>query len=261
MVNSDQVWRKKYLEYFYDFAFLRFAKNWNIYKFNYGASLGVTNEWKFNKSEEKIAKECLKSFKSISVREKVAIKMVKNHLGFKPIFVLDPTFLINKKYYLKLINNYQNKNIINKEYIFTYFFSEKKEILKFINDSATKLNYEIFRVKVYHENSVKKFLYGIYNCKAVVTNSYHGTLFSIIFRKPFVSFIYGENDERFNSLKEIFKIENRIMKYNNIPDINLLTTPLNIDQDLIESLKAKSISYLKMNIQNYKKLKKIYFDI
>ena len=60
---AKQKWQrpiKKYPEYFYDFAFLQFAKNWKIYKFNYGSSLG-TSKWKFNESDEKIAKEYMKS--------------------------------------------------------------------------------------------------------------------------------------------------------------------------------------------------------
>ena len=131
-------------------------------------------------------------------------------------------------------------------------FSEEKEIKKFIHDSAIKLHYKVFQVKQNHKNSVKKFLYGIYNCKAVVTNSYHGTVFSIIFGKPFVTFIYkdGYND-RFTSLKQIFNIEDRIMEFNKKPNINLLTTPLNIEQNSFDSLKTFSINYLKKNLNNY----------
>ena len=103
MVNSDQTWRKKYLTIFYDFAFLYFARNWKIYKFIYGASFG-SSIWKFSKKDEEIAKSCLKSFKGISVREIGAVNRTKKHLGIEPIFVLDPTFLIDTKYYLNLIN-------------------------------------------------------------------------------------------------------------------------------------------------------------
>ena len=259
MVNSDQIWRKKYLEIFYDFAFLCFSRNWTIYKFVYGASLG-TSKWNFNKTEEDLVKDCLKSFKGISVREKGAVNRVEEHLGFKPVFVLDPTFLIEKKYYINLINDYKDFNFDNKNYIFTYLFSEEKEIKKFINDSAEQLHYKVFRVKQNHKNSVKKFLYGIYNCKAVVTNSYHGTVFSIIFRKPFVTFIYKDgNNERFDSLIEIFGIGNRIMEYNKKPSISLLTEPLNFNNKLFASLRKISINYLKKNLNNFKNNNGFYF--
>ena len=61
MDNSDQTWRKSDI-FFYDFAFLHFAKNWNISIFIYGASLGY-DYWTFTKTDEKIAKECLNKFK------------------------------------------------------------------------------------------------------------------------------------------------------------------------------------------------------
>ena len=259
MVNSDQIWRKKYLDIFYHFAFLYFARNWSIYKFVYGASLGA-RKWKYNKTDEEVAKMCLKSFQDISVREIGAVDRIQKHLGFKPNFVLDPTFLIDTKYYINLADTYIDKNFINGDYIFTYLFSEQKEILKFIDDSTHELNYKLFKVKEYHKNSVIKFLYGIYNCKAVITNSYHGTVFSIIFKKPFVTFIYKNgNNDRFDSLKEIFNIENRIFLYNERPNVNLLTLPLDIDKNLIDTLKAKSIDYLKKNLKHFKNIKHIFF--
>ena len=100
IVNSDQTWRKWSNEYtdFYDIAFLKFAEKWIKPKFVYGASLG-RNIWEYNKTDEKIAKSLLKNFKSISVREKGAIELIRRHLGFTPYFVLDPTLLIDKKYY------------------------------------------------------------------------------------------------------------------------------------------------------------------
>ena len=92
MVNSDQTWRASQGS-LYDIAFLCFARNWTILKFIYGASMGF-RDWKFNKTDEIIAKDCLKSFKSISVREIGAVNRIEKHLNIRPTFVLDPTFLI-----------------------------------------------------------------------------------------------------------------------------------------------------------------------
>ena len=123
IVSSDQTWNAEYKKYLlYNIAFLKFAENWNMKKFIYGASL-VFEKWKFTKEDEKIAKRLLKNFTGISVREKSSIKLIEKHLGFKAQFVLDPTFLINKKYYLKLIKHYKSdiaKQINNKNFIFAY---------------------------------------------------------------------------------------------------------------------------------------------
>ena len=116
MVNSDQTWstivQKKFL---YDYGFLKFAENWTIPKFVYGASLGI-DYWQFSKDFDEKAKSLLKNFSGVSLRENGAIKLVEKHLNIKPILVLDPTFLIDKKYYLNIIKNYKkdlNFNILS----------------------------------------------------------------------------------------------------------------------------------------------------
>ena len=96
MVNSDQTWRKFDRNY-YDYGFLNFSKNWNIPKFIYGASLGYSN-WPFSEKDDKVFKELLKNFTGVSVRENGSILLINKHLGIKPLFVLDPTLLINKNY-------------------------------------------------------------------------------------------------------------------------------------------------------------------
>lgn len=250
MVSSDQTWRKwsNRSRTFYDIAFLYFAKNWKIKKFIYGASLGYSR-WLYNKTDEIIAKECLKSFKGISFREKNAINLIEKHLGIKANFVLDPTFLIDKKYYLNIINTYTNENFTNRDYIFIYLFSNDTKIKKFIETSSEKLNYSIFRVRKSNKDSVRKFLYGIYNCKAVITDSYHGTVFSVIFRKPFITFFTKEDlNGRFISLRETFNIKNRFIETNQKPDFKILTEPLKIDEYLFDSFKSKSIEFIKKNL-------------
>ena len=99
-------------------------------------------------------------------------------------------------------------------------------------------------------NSIEKFIYGISNSKAVITNSFHGTIFSIIFNKPFISIIFKNSPkERLYTLKKLFNFKNRIIEYNEYPDINLLKTPLNINETLMELLKKQSINYLKTNLE------------
>ena len=180
IVNSDQTWRK-WNKDFYDIAFLRFAKNWNIKKFVYGASLGF-NIWKFTKKDEIIAKNLLKNFTGISVREKGAIKLIEKNLGIRPTFVLDPTLLIDKKYYLQIFKNHKYNISKYDNYIFVYNLRESTSVSNFIKKVIREFNYKIFSVKISDRENVEKFLYGIYNCKAAITNSYHGTLFSIIFK-------------------------------------------------------------------------------
>ena len=94
MVNSDQTWRR-FDKNFFDIGFLKFAQNWSIPKFVYGASFGY-NQWRIKNEEENLIKKLLffifgmkkyllKNFTGISVREKGAVNLVKKHLDIKAI--------------------------------------------------------------------------------------------------------------------------------------------------------------------------------
>ena len=245
MVNSDQTWRK-FDKHFYDYGFLRFAENWTTPKFIYGASLGYS-EWYFTKKETSIIKHLLQNFTGISVREKGSIDLIYKHLQIKPVFVLDPTLLIDKKYYLNLINNY--KRTPNENYIFVYLLLNEKHVINYIKYASEQLSYKIVNVKLGEKDAIKNFIYGIVNCKAVITSSFHGTIFSIMFNKPFVSFIFKNSPkERLISLRNAFNIQNRIVEYDQFPDIRILKTPLNINYTLINLLKKQSIDYIKKNL-------------
>ena len=88
IVNSDQTWNALFPRpIIYDIAFLKFAEKWNKKKFIYGASL-VHDQWKFTKKDEKIAKQLLKNFSGISVREKSSVDLIKKHLGLEALFLI-----------------------------------------------------------------------------------------------------------------------------------------------------------------------------
>ena len=250
MVNSDQTWNNYDKKFFLDYGFLRFAKNWTIPKFIYGASLGH-DFWKYSKEFDITAKNLLKNFTGISTREKSAVNLIEKHLGIIPQFVLDPTLLISKTYYLDLIKDFKKDFNFKKKYLCVYQLDINPLIEEFITETNKKLKYTIYKVKQLKYNYVENFIFAINISEAVITDSFHGTIFSIIFNKPFISFINTFRGRgRFTSLAKTFNLKERIIyptkANNNI--INLLTKPLNINESLINSLKNESISYLKRNL-------------
>ena len=246
MVNSDQTWNK-YDNNFYDYGFLKFAENWTIPRFAYGASYG--DKWVLNKEDELIAKNLLKQFIGISVRERSAIEILQKKLNVNSIHVLDPTLLLNKKDYLKLIKNYKSNISINENYIFSYIISPTEIELKIVKEIALRLNYNVHFILLEKNPSIQNFIYLISNCKAVITNSYHGTIFSIIFNKPFI--VLGDpKAKRFESLGEIFDIKSRFINDYKIPDLSLLKIPLKKNKILLNALKKNSLIFLK-KIYNY----------
>ena len=120
----------------------------------------------------------------------------------------------------------------------------------FINNASKKLNYKIYDMPLNNQSTIEEFIYRIINCKAVITNSYHGTIFSIIFNKPFIAFNFKDSArERLISLGNLFGFRKRIFEYNQYPNSELLTLPLKVNISLINNLRIKSIEFLKKNLK------------
>ena len=102
----------------------------------------------------------LKDFNSISVREKGAVQLIEEHLGIKPHFVLDPTLLIDKKYYLNLIKNYKG-DFQSENYIFIYTVLNLEQVSSYVRQINKNYNYKILWVK----EGIEDFIFGIYYLK------------------------------------------------------------------------------------------------
>ena len=165
--------------------------------------------------------------------------------------MIDPTLLIDKKYYLYLNKDYPNNNY-NNDYIFIYSFSAYKNfsaMKNFVNKATKILNYDIYEYPYNNESIVEDFIYNISNCKAVVTSTFHGTLLSIIFNKFFITFTFNnKGKERINSLGKLLSFENRFFANDEKPDVNLLITPLNVNYSIIKELRNKSINFIKKSL-------------
>ena len=150
-----------------------------------------------------------------------------------------------------LIDNFKKNFDYSVKYLFVYKLENNDFIKKFINDAIIELNYTIFKFNLFEKNFIENFLFGINITEAVITDSFHGTVFSIIFNKPFISFVNSNRGRlRFYSLNETFNLNNRIFFPNmqNMPSINILKKPLNINHSLLKNLKKFSIKYLKKNL-------------
>ena len=252
MVNSDQTWNlfDNNVDRTLNVGYLQFAENWKIPRFVYGASLGV-NYWRFSSKFDIIARRLLKKFSGVSVREIGAIKMVEKHLGVHPELVLDPTLIIDKNYYLDLIKNFKINFNLKEKFLCIYQLDRNIQLEKLVRYVSQSFNYKVFKINRFEKKFIENFILCIKNSNAVITDSFHGTIFSIIFKKPFITYINKHRGSgRFISLIKIFNLGRRIVDNNNFRkvNINLLKTPLNINQTLLNYLKNKSINFLKNNL-------------
>ena len=250
VVNSDQVWSYCF-KYLLEVGFLSFAKNWKVSKFVYAASLGH-DFWGVSNKVLNSTRELVKQFSGTSVREQNSVSIIKKKLGIEPVFVLDPTMLIDKTEYMKLIKNFTIDIDLEKNYLCTYILDETKIKKDFIIKASQELEYNVINIQCNVDNYIEKFIFYINTCKSMITDSFHGTVFSIIFNKPFITFINKDRGKaRFISLNQTFEINKRIIfpRIINKNDLEILKTSPDINITKFNILKDKSISFIKKNLK------------
>lgn len=234
IVGSDQVWRPRYLGKYINEMFLNSFPN-SIPKIAYAASFGV-DYWEFTDEQTRICKELAQHFKAISVREASGVSLCKKHLNVDAVHVLDPTMLLNKEDYIKLIE--QEKTPSPGKGIMTYVLDKSPEKDAIVQAVSQQLGLPTFSVmpKSSFANStriedciypsVTSWLRGFLDADFVVTDSFHGTVFAIIFNKPFIS-IGNRNRglDRFLSLLEEFQLNERLIFDRNELKDELLQIP------------------------------------
>jgi len=210
IVGSDQIWRPLYSPNINNF-FLDFA-NKDQRKIAYAASFG-TKQWEFPAELTALASTCLQRFDGISVREDSGVRLCKDYLSCDAVQVLDPTLLLKQSDYVSLTLGFEKVRF--KKYIAIYILDKNKLKNKMIDRLAsfngTKVC-ELGTSQTGELQSIEAWLSGIQYADMVITDSFHGTVFSIIFHKPFVAFFNPERgNARFESLLKPLGLENRLV--------------------------------------------------
>lgn len=243
VVGSDQVWRPKYVLGIENYFFQGIRPE--ISKIAYAASFGVY-EWEFSNEETNKCSELICEFKYVSVREESGVALVKNKLDYTGNVYcdLDPTLLAGKVTFEKFLSKPKDYD----NYIFTYILDgngSKSYIVTQIKD-IFKLN--IFNFNTSAENfskplkervapRVEDWLSGIFYSSFVVTDSFHGCVFSILFNKPFFVYVNKRRGaERFNSILGLLGLKDRMIYNQDEFNENILKN--DIDWDLINTILA-----------------------
>lgn len=215
IVGSDQVWRWKLigLNYFFDFITDNKTK-----RYSYAASFGL-NEWHGTEEDRNAISELLKKLNRISVREESGVKICKETFGVDAELVLDPTLLHTGYFYEQTLLKNHNRQQSGKVVSYILGKNNKKQV-KEIAEWAKSINLkhnELFWTSIEHPSLIGKsefhathvtpteWLNEIRNAEYIITNSFHATVFSILFQKQFVVLTHdvgGQNrlETLFNSL-------------------------------------------------------------
>jgi len=141
VVGSDQVWRPKYSKTT-GMYFLDFAENWIVHRVGYSISFG-TDEWEYSAEDTAKYSALAGLFNRISVREKAAIDLCRRHFGVDAVHTLDPTLLLTKEDYLKLIPKRFDKQGPRKG-IMCHIFDYTPDKLEFVKRMEQELGMESF---------------------------------------------------------------------------------------------------------------------
>lgn len=262
IVGSDQVWRPDYFEYSsIEDAFLSFTKDALIKRIAYAASFGV-DYCLFTSEQLQKCRPLLKKFNAVSVREKSGIDVCKLYFGVDAVQNIDPTLLLCKEDYDDLINRV-SVNKFNGG-ILTYILDETLEKDHIIESVEKETKLQSFRigsdfsdknVSLYKfiQMPVEQWLCGFRDAKIVVTDSFHGCVFSIIFHKPFIAIANSERGmTRFSSLLELFNIDNRLVfsleDYKKRKSELLIPIDYSYVDSQLQSYREKAISFLKESL-------------
>ncbi len=224
VVGSDQVWRPCYNPHLGS-MFLDFAAEKSVRRVAYAASFGV-DQWEYDTVQTAACSALARRFDAVSVREDSAIGLCRRYLGVAALQVLDPTLLLEREEYATLVSTAGDPQRDGS--LFCYLFDRTAKNLDIVNRVARRTGLVPFETRAAYPPTwhhlrqhredcivpgVTAWLRSFMDARMVVTDSFHGCVFSIIFGKPFIAIGNEERGTaRFMSLLGMMGLENRLLK-------------------------------------------------
>lgn len=241
--GSDQIWNLDCTQGVEPAYFLKFA-NKDKLKIAYAPSLAHV---KFAKNYDADLKKAIKDLDYISIREESTLPLIQPLTEKKVSVVLDPTLLLDQKDYELIISREKQKS----EYVFVYMLEYSVELVKYCNEFSSKKGIKVIYIANNKFSGIKgenafgigpdKFLKYIKEAKYIITNSFHATVFSIIFNKNFVTFTTKRSSSRMVDLLNKLGISERIYNEN-------FNIDKDIDYDMVQEklidMRKSSLEYL-----------------
>lgn len=249
VLGSDQIWARELTHGMDPAYFGQFAPDKK--KISYAASVPNGS---IPENEKPYFKEYLQSLSHISVREEKLAEAIRELTGGEVETVIDPTLLLEREDYEPLL---YKEPLKQGDYVFAYFVVENemvsrcaKKVAELLGCELVELHYkktpQINGVNMVFDVGPCEFLTYIRDAKMVVTNSFHGTVFSILFRKKFYS-VYKENG-RIENLLGFLGLEER-----HITDAAGISLEDEIDygqsEEALEEYRKRSVDYLRLAIE------------
>lgn len=255
IAGSDQIWVPT-KEIFKPYYYLNFTHKKKI---SYAAS--VNSEFYPDEYKEPVSK-LLNDFCHISVREKAGKILLESFL-YKDIEVtLDPTLLLTAEDW----NTVARKHRVRHSYVLCYLLSYNESYLQSARDFAKQLNCRLYifsnndKYRPFADKMIaagpSEFISGFRDASFILTDSFHGTVFSILYGKEFITFKRfkkgeGNNqNERLNNLFKLTGITGRFLDEKEFSQTNIDSIDYHLVNKKLAEERRKSINYLKEALTN-----------
>lgn len=249
--GSDQIW-SPIIKNFNPYYYLDFVKD-NNKKVSYAPSLGINNI-DFALTDE--IKTLLNSFRYISIREQEGKDKLSQIINKNIEVVLDPTLLLNSGDWDEISSN----RLITSKYLLCYFLGNKEWYREYAIKLAKKKHLQVVILSSLDTDMNSKYLYKdkcgpnefislLKYADYIITDSFHGTVFSLIYNKEFIAVKRFDDDDPASQNSRVYNLLNKISLANRFLDKEQFLD--NIDYNIVNKLLAIVIN----NSENY--LKKI----
>jgi hypothetical protein len=257
--GSDQVWRPRYSPNIENHFLGFLPESSTVKRVAFAASFGV-DHWEYTTAQTEACRKLAKRYDAISVREDSGVKLCEKHLGVKAQQLLDPTLLIPREEYVKLVE--QDDIPKNTGSLLNYVLDQSPEKKKMIDTIAIELELKTFSTMPKNDFSnisknriedcifppVTNWIRGFMDAEFVITDSFHGTAFSIIFNKPFIAIGNAKRGiTRFTSLLNTLGLEDRLVTDTEADILPLVRTKIDFDfvNQKLEQKKKEAFFFLK----------------
>lgn len=258
--GSDQIWRPCYarpIEKYYG----SFIERTNVKKIAYAASFG-TDENEYTLEQQKVCSFLTRKFEVVSVREESGINLCKQIFEIQAKNVLDPTMLLTKDDYIKLLDKKYNNCNSSKLAVYVLDLNpEIEEIIKSVSKKTDLIPYNINSrcedgnapICERQQLPLENWLRAFNDAEMIITDSFHACVFSLIFRKQFI--VYGNKSRgmtRFSSLLKKFGIEDRLVEsltnFSIHEDVLMNNIDYNVIDDILKESRKECIDFIKKSL-------------
>ena len=255
MTGSDQVWGP-IISGEYEWAyFLKFCSE-NDKKVSYAASFGKKQ---LSESAKKTAMQLINRYNSITVREDSAVELL-NENGINAQQVIDPTLLLTAKEWEEFLNVPERK--IKEKYILIYQIHNNKMLDKYAIEFAKKANLPLIRVSPLLHQCIRggrfkfapdlgEFISYVKNAEYLITDSFHGTVFSINFNTPLVTLMPNTGTSTRNmSILKLTGLSDRIVT--DVTDFRIMKRKVDFTyaNKVLDEQRKASIEILNQRLQD-----------